>query len=398
MSTMVNNSFPNLLMGRGAAGDIGKVLKDAGFKHVFMVHGPYITKSIIEKVKKSIAEAGLKCTVYGKMEPEVPDYCVFEGVEEARRAGDVDVFLGVGGGSSMDGTKVINLLMHNEEPLKQYYVRNGGGAPQNPGLPIYLICTTAGTGSEVDAAAVVVDATEKNIKNPMGSRLCMYPTLSVIDPELYASLPRDYTASTGVDAFCHAYESYTGMRQLWSPLSDMYCINAMSTIIKYLPLAVNDLANIDYREKLALAATMSGMAVELARNHSGHALTHAIGSTTHATHGVCAASVEPFMAEYITKVRYDRNRDVLKLFGVEVPDGLSPEELGAKLREAMLEFFNSVGVLTLKDQGKTREQVMAASELAFSDFITHRFAAEGCDLEMKDIEEMLGKICTQAGL
>lgn len=398
MSTLVNNSFPNLLMGRGASDSLGDVMSKAGYRHAFLVHGPNIPAQIPARVQASIEKAGLKCSVYGRMEPQVPDSCVYEGVEAAKAAGDIDVIVGVGGGSSMDGAKVINLLLHNPGPLSQYYVRNGGGNPTNPGLPIYLVCTTAGTGSEVDAAAVVVDATEKNIKNPMGNRLCMYPTLSVIDPELYATLPAADTAITGVDAFTHAYEAYTGLRNLWSPLSDMYCMQAMRTIVRCLPQVVKDPENLDLREEMALAATMSGMAVELARNHSGHALAHALGSTTHTPHGVCAASVEPFMAEYITPIRYEKNKKVLSLFGVTLPDDASAEELGAELKNAMLRFFDSVQLPSLKDCGTNREAVVAAVDLAYADFITHRFANEGKDLDEAALTHMLENVADQAGL
>lgn len=398
MSVHVNNNFPDLLMGRGAAKEIGEILKKAGHKHVFLVHGPNIPKSTIEKVVGYVTDAGLKCTTFGGMEPEVPDTCVYAGVEAAKAAGDIDVMLGVGGGSTMDGTKILNLMIHNPGPLSQYFVRNGMGNPQNPGLPIYLIVTVAGTGSEVDAAAVCVDTLEDNMKNPMGCKLCFWPTLSITDPELYTTLPADYTASSGFDAFCHSYEAYTGMTALQSPLSDRYALDAMSILIEYLPKAVNDLENVEYREQVALGATMGGMATELARNHSGHAVVHAIGSACHAPHGVCAASVEAFMAEYITPVRRERNRKVLSLFGVETPEDISNEELGAKLRDAMLDFCKTIRVKKLKDFGITREQVMNAASYAFNDRITHRFAAEGRDLDMDAIVTMLGKIADEAGL
>ena len=398
MSTLVKFDFPQILMGRGASREIGQRLRDDGFHHAFLVHGPNITRSIVDGVQKSILDADLRCSVFGGMQPQVPDTCVYEGVEAARKAGDIDVLVAVGGGSTMDGTKVINLLLHNDPPLFQYYMRNGGGNPKNPGLPLYMIATTAATGSEVDAAAVVYDTMERNIKNPMGSRLCFMPTLSVIDPELYVTLPAAETAVTGADAFLHSYEAYTGMDALWSPLSDRLALDAMNLILQYLPLAVKDLTNVDYREKLALAAMLSGMATELARNHVGHSFAHAIGSTTHATHGVCAASVVPFVAEFITRIRRKRHMDILKLFGIEVSEDISSEDLGAKLRDTMFAFWKRVGVPTLKDEGISRASVMAAADLAYADRITHRFEKDGCDLTQDDVAAILKQVCDQADL
>lgn len=392
MAAMFNHFTP-LLMGRGAVKEIGEKIRADGGTSVLFVHDRALPAEIVDRVASSFAASGLKCTVFCDVEPEVPDSCVYACVDAAQKAGDIDAIVALGGGSTMDCAKIANLLLNNPMPLSQYFIW-GSAKTQNSGYPLYLIPTTAGSGDEHMAAAVVCDSENNGRKSPVVSRECFTARFAVIDPELTLSVPKDFTAISGFDAFAHCYESYTGNAALQTPLSDLIALDGMRLVVENLPLAVQHPDHIEYRENMCLAATMSGIATEMARNHAGHALAHALGSTTHAPHGVCVAAVEPFMAEHFTSARYERNRKVLRLFGDDVADGASAQELGRKLREAMLRFLAQIEMPSLKDYGISKASVVACHSIALSDPAMHRIA--GADVTAEKLTEMLGNICAAA--
>lgn len=389
MSAMFNNFTP-LLMGRGASREVGQRIKAAGGSSVLLIHDEQLPASIIAPIRENLETAGLKCTVFCDLEAEIPDYCVERGVAAARQAGKVDFLLAVGGGSAMDCAKAVNLLLNNPPPLSQYFIKNGGRA-EKAGYPIYAIPTTAGTGCEHTKAAVVCDSKDNGSKNPLVSEECFAISLAILDPELLLSLPKKQTAITGIDAFSHSYEAFTGMKELRTPLSNLVALDGMKLVIQYLPLAIQEPENVEYREKLLTAATLGGIASEMARGHMGHGFAHSIGSVIHAPHGVCVGSMMPFVAEAISGVRCEENREVLALFGYETAQ-LSPYEVGVKLREAMLAFMRKVGLPTLADYGATRQQLQKCAEISAGDRTMHRFRDEGKDMDMETITALFDQL------
>lgn len=384
------NSFTPMYMGRGAALEIGRLISERGGHSVLLIHDVNLPAALVEPVVAAVRGAGLRCTVFCDLEAEVPDYCVQRALEALRATGDVDFLLALGGGSSMDCTKALNILVNNPGPLSRYYIRNGGKA-EKPGLPIIAIPTTSGSGSEFMAAAVVCDSENEGQKCPLASPLCCATSLAVIDPCLMTTVPKDYTAITGVDVIGHCYEGYTGNTALWSPMLDQIALDGISLAVKYLPKAMKDLSNVDYREKLALASSFGGLSSEMGRGHMGHGFAHALGSTVHAPHGVCVAAAMPFVMEFITPARMEKNREVLRLFGGDCPEDASPAELGAALRDAVLAFFREVGVPTLDQYGATREKVMDAAKYAVKDVALRRI--KGAEMDDEVVNQILTKIC-----
>lgn len=394
MSAMFNNFTP-LLMGRGAALEIGQRIRENGGTSVFFVHDRQLPAAVVDRIKESLVKADLRYSEFCDVEPEVPDWSIDICLKAAQKAGDIDTILAVGGGSTMDTAKIVNLLLNNPPPLSDYYIWSEK-KEHKPGFPLYLIPTTAGSGDEHMAAAVVCDTKNGNRKSPLVSKNCFTPKFAVIDPELTLSVPADYTAISGIDAFAHCYESYTGQSQLWTPLSDLAALEGMRLAVNYLPLTVKEPGNVEYREKMCLAATLGGIATEMARNHAGHSLAHALGSTVHAPHGVCVACVEPFMAEHYTRARCEKNRTVLGLFGVDAPADAAPEEIGALLRDAMLSFIRDAGVPKLDSYGVTAEMVYECRDIALADPLMHRISE--ADVSGEVLDGMLKNICRVNGL
>ena len=393
MSAMFNNFTP-LLFGRGASREVGQRIKTAGGTSVLLVHDEQLPASITEPIVENLKSAGLKCTVFCDLEAEIPDYCVENGAEVARQAGDIDFLLALGGGSAMDCTKAINLLLNNPPPLSQYFLKNGGQAKKT-GFPICAIPTTAGTGCEHTKAAVICDSRDNGSKNPVICEMCFSVSLAILDPELLLSLPPRQTAITGIDAFSHSYEAFTGMKELRTPLSNLVALAGMRLVIEYLPRAVRDPSNVDFRENLLTAATLGGIASEMARGHMGHGFAHAIGSVVHAPHGVCVGSIMPFVAEVVTSVRAAENRKVLSLFDAGAASTLPDEEVGGALKRAMLEFLDTVSLPSLREYGATRKAMEQCAKLSEGDRTMHRFRDEGLDMDRDVISALMNRLCTQ---
>lgn len=386
-------TFVPIVSGVGAAKRTGEEAKALGCTRVLLVHGPTLPTSSVDVVKNSLTASGIEWVEYGKALPDVPDYVVEDAVAFAKQAGKIDGIVGLGGGSTMDTAKAINVMLHNPAPIQQYFLINGG-VVKNPGVPLILIPTTSGTGSDQTRAAVIMNTSE-DVKRPMLSESCCLAKVCILDPEMAATMPPFLTAFTGYDAFSHAYEAYTGDDESAGPISDVLAVWAMQTIVDYLPLAVKDCGNLEYREKLANAATIAGMATANARSHLGHCFGHAIGSRTHAPHGVSVACNLPFIAEFITDKNYEKNSIVAKMFGIDVYDGMPAEELGAKLKDALHNFENTIGCPTLKDYNVTREKVMSSYDLIIVDPLFQRGKKH---MTTDEARETLEKICDYYGL
>lgn len=381
-------TFVPIVSGRGAAKRTGEEVKALGCKKVLLVHGPTLPTSSVDVIKKSLNAHGIEFAEYGNALPDVPDYIVEEAVAFAKEVGGIDGIVGLGGGSTMDTAKAINLMLNNPAPIQQYFAINGGVA-KNPGYPLILIPTTSGTGSDQTRAAVVMNTSE-DVKRPLLSDICCLAKVCILDPEMAVTMPPFLTAFTGYDAFSHAYEAYTGDDESAGPISDVLAVWAMETIVKYLPLAIEDGSNLEYREMLANAATIAGMSTANARSHLGHCFGHAIGSRTHAPHGVSVACNLPFIVDFVTDANYEKNSVVAKMFGIDVYEGMPAEELGAKLREALQNFENTIGCPTLKDYNVTRQKVMDSYDLIVVDPLFQRGKKH---MTTEEAKEILVKIC-----
>lgn len=356
------------IFGRGTAKTTGEEAKKLGMTKVLFLHGPVLPKASIKIVADSLTEAGIEYIEYGGVQENVPDYTIDEAIALVQENGGVDGLIGLGGGSTMDTTAVVNMMLNNPPPVSQYYIRNGG-LPKNAGYPYIQIPTTSGTGAESTMASVVYDR-ELDLKCPLFNKICLLATAAIIDPELALTMPRDLTASTGYDAFSHAFESFTTNWETMSPASDAMNKEAMRLLVEYLPLAVDNLDNIDYREKVAYGAVLAGIGTGNAKAQKGHCFGHAIGSRTHGVpHGVTIAAALPHVAEHSSPYRYDRCKFVAEVFGIEVPEGMSGEALGKVLHDALRAFEKRVGVPGLKQYGVTRAQIMSAIDLMVKDIL-----------------------------
>lgn len=388
MSSNYNILIPTLY-GNGSINQIGERTKALGCSKVIYVYDKTLPKNMVDLIADSLTASGVKYVPFNNVQPNLPDFTVKEACEAAEAAGGVDGIIGLGGGSAMDTAKCINVMLNNPWPMSQYY-RVNGGVINNPGFPLILVPTTAGTGAELTVAAVVTD-TEHDVKRPITSTNCCMASLAIVDPELTYSMPAKLTAITGYDAFSHAFESYTSDDGAMSPVTDALSLSAMKTIVTCLPRLLQELDNHQLREQMAYAANLAGVCIANAHAHKGHSLGHAIGSLTHAPHGVSVACNLPYIAREITDAYYDRIKTVVKeVFGIDVPENISVSELGAIIEKAIRSFDEAIGCPTIKDYGATREQIMATKSLILADAL---FYTGRASFDEQKLDSILEEIC-----
>ena len=290
--TVFTYGAPQLKFGSGASDEIGHDLAAYDVDRVLVVTDPGVAASgAPRRVADHLAAYGMEAVVFDRSHVEPTDASMAEAVEFARGVGPFDAIVAVGGGSSIDTAKAVNLLTTNDGELADYLNApvGKGLAPARALLPLVAVPTTTGTGSE-STTVCVLDVLEQQVKTGI-SHPRLRPTLAVIDPELMLSQPPGVTASAGMDILCHALESYTAR---WytsydrkrpeqrvpycgaNPISDMWSEKALALLATSFRRAVHHGDDQQARGDMALAATFAGMGFGNAGVHIPHANAYPI--------------------------------------------------------------------------------------------------------------------------
>jgi alcohol dehydrogenase class IV len=268
----------------GASTRLAAQVRAMGCSSVLLVtDAGVIAARILDAVLDGFEAEQMAVTVFSQVQADPPESVILAAVDAAKSCG-ADCVVGLGGGSSLDAAKLAALLARSDETLSEIY---GINQAKGPRLPLILVPTTAGTGSEVTAVSVVTTgAGEKNVViSPM-----LLPDLAVLDAELTLGLPAHVTAATGIDAMVHAVEAYTS-KHLKNPLSDCLAREALRLLSGSLFQACKDGTNLEARENMLLGACLAGMAFANAPVAAVHALAYPIGARFHVPHGVSNALV-----------------------------------------------------------------------------------------------------------
>ena len=206
-----------------------------------------------------------------------------------------DCIIAIGGGSSIDVGRGINIVRVNGGKIADYV--NPDKAIK-PCPDLIAVPTTSGTGSEMSNALIVTDQqTQSKLAVLADQAVSEY---AILNPDLVMTLPKNMTIATGLDAFAHAAEAYTS--NLSSPITDAICEKVMYLIVKYLPSAVKDGNDREARERMMVAAALGGWMLNNAGTHLGHSIAHIVGSKYHIPHGMACAYALPGVLEYISPV------------------------------------------------------------------------------------------------
>lgn len=228
----------------------------------------------IDKVISLLNENDVSAIVYDKILPNPIKSHVMEAAAICHDRG-CDFIIGLGGGSTIDSAKAIAVMARNDGDFWDYVMGGSGkGRAVKNALPVVAIPTTAGTGTEVDPWAVITNE-DRQEKIGFGCEKT-FPALSIVDPELMLSIPAHLTAYQGFDAFFHAAEGF--IANCATPISDIYALEAIRLLYKYLPVAVKDGRNLKARAKVAWASTLAGMVEATSSCTSEHSMEHAMSA------------------------------------------------------------------------------------------------------------------------
>ena len=287
--------------GAGRITELNEISKNLG-KKCLMVSRPVngSQKETYKRINTILAEAGVSVFHFDEIIPNPTTEGVENGIKKALEH-QVDFVLGVGGGSVMDSAKLIAFLYTEngkvdwEDAIEKYSNPFAIGKSPDSALPFVAVSTTSGTGSQSTQAAVVTDTANKNKVTIFHSGL--FPSVSIIDPELMLSVPAHVTAATGFDAFTHAFESYLG--NLTSPLTESMSLQAIKIVFDYLPKAIENSSDIEARTQLAWADTLAGMCLANGGAQLPHPLGEIIGGICpRVAHGETLAIVYPEFLKY----------------------------------------------------------------------------------------------------
>jgi alcohol dehydrogenase class IV len=290
--TVFTYGAPQLKFGVGACDEIGWDLANDGVRRVLLVTDPHVHASgAPDRVADGLRRHDVEVVVYDEVHVEPTDDSFRHAIDFAAAAGRFDAIVAVGGGSSIDTAKAVNLLSTNPGELMDYVNApvGGGAAPTKPLLPLVAVPTTTGTGAE-STTICVLDVLSLHVKTGI-SHPKLRPTMAVVDPSLTLTQPAGVTASSGMDILCHALESYTA--QPYSdfdrkqpeqrvpycganPISDMWSERAMALLAGSFRAAVAHGDDTAARGEMALAATMAGLGFGNAGVHIPHANAYPI--------------------------------------------------------------------------------------------------------------------------
>ncbi|MGN6331042.1 MAG: hydroxyacid-oxoacid transhydrogenase [Motilibacteraceae bacterium] len=285
--TVFTYGAPALTFGAGAADEIGSDLAQLGAQRVLVVTDPGVAATgWPQRVAEQMAGFGIEAHVWAGAHVEPTDVSLRTAVEHARTSGPWDAFVAVGGGSSIDTAKAVNLLTTNPGELMDYVNLpvGAGRAPTQPLKPLVAVPTTTGTGSE-STTICVLDVLDLHVKTGIGHAR-LRPTLAVVDPLLTRSQPPMVTAASGMDILCHALESWTAKPYTdferkqpcervpycgANPVADMWSEKALALLARSFRTAVRDGDDVQARLDMAMAATFAGMGFGNAGVHIPHA-------------------------------------------------------------------------------------------------------------------------------
>ncbi|MBR5566391.1 MAG: iron-containing alcohol dehydrogenase [Roseburia sp.] len=347
-----------VLSGAGSIYKIPELVKQEGLKKVLVVTTPgFIRRGSLTPFFESLTKAGVSYAVFSEVQPDPTTDCIEEAVAHYSKE-QCEAIIAIGGGSVIDCSKALGARI--ARPKKSI--------PQMAGLlkvlkripNIYAVPTTAGTGSEATAGAVITNAADHYKFTILD--LCLVPQYAILDPELTVGLPAHITAVTGMDALTHAVEAYTN--RFCSPTAKKQAYEAVKLIYENLLTAYEDGSNIKARENMLLASYYAGMAIN--SNFIGyvHALAHGIGGLYGVTHGMANAIIMPYVLEAFGDAASKKLSNLAELVGI----GGASEQKNAKA------FIDSI-----REMNKKMNIPDKVAELQEKDFktLTSRAVKEG---------------------
>ncbi|WEG72571.1 iron-containing alcohol dehydrogenase [Vagococcus intermedius] len=341
-----------------------QVLKEASYKKPLIVMDSFLNSTpIVNKLKEDLTNEGIDFIVYDKIVSDPPTNLVDEGAVICNKQ-QCDSIIAIGGGSSIDVARGINIVKHNGGKIKDY-VTFEGEIKECPGL--ISVPTTSGTGSELSNALIVTDLkTNTKLAVLADNSVSEY---AILNPELLMSLPKNMTIATGLDTFSHAAEGYTS--NLSSPVTDAICEKIMFLVAKYLPLAVEDGSNREARERMMVAAALGGWMLNNCGTHIGHSTAHILGSKYKIPHGMACAYALPGALEHVAPVLPKKIKEIGYILGATFPENASVEEIASITSNRYRDFRDNIlGMAPFSELQIDKNELLTNAK----DIVEERFA------------------------
>jgi alcohol dehydrogenase len=323
------------------------------------------------EVVADLAANGVKAEVFSDTQAELPVEGVYACVEKYK-AFAPEVIIGFGGGSCQDLAKLVSLLLTHGGPLSNYY---GEFKVPGPVIPLILMPTTSGTGSEVTPVAVLGDP-DREMKVGISSPE-LIPNVAICDPELTLTCPAGLTALSGADALGHAIEAFAAVSRPATPdiafkrvfvgknaLSDHHARTAIRLIFKWLPTAVRDGSNLEARSAVMMASMLAGMAFGTGGTGAAHAIQYPIGALTHTAHGLGIGILLPYTMAFNKQAAGEVYDEIADLVGAPVKNGDKAEAAIDAVRKLFAEIGIPVGIDALGVSEKDIDWIAERSVLA----------------------------------
>jgi len=364
--------------GQGAILSITEEAKLRGFKKAFVCSDPDLIKfNVTKKVTDLLDKEGLEYEIYSDIKANPTIENVQSGVAAFKKSG-ADYIIAIGGGSSMDTSKAIGIIITNPE-FEDVRSLEGLSPTKNPCVPIFAVPTTAGTAAEVTINYVITDVEKKR------KFVCVdphdIPVVAFVDPDMMSSMPKGLTASTGMDALTHAIEGYTTKGA--NIITDMFNLKAIELIAKSLRGAVENTA--EGREGMAVGQYLTGMGFSNCGLGIVHSMAHGLGALYDTPHGVANAIILPTVMEYNADAVGEKLRDVAKAMGVEGTENMSEAEYKKAAVDAVKKLSEDVGI------PKDLKEIVKPEDV---DFLSQSAMDDACrpgnprDPKFEDIKEL----------
>ena len=332
----------NISFGAGAAAVLPELLAKHGLKKVMVIYdGGVKAAGISSKVLAEIEKAGVETVVFDSVIPNPTNELVETAAVLAKKE-QVGGFVAVGGGSSIDTAKAVNVLMTNPGPISTY---GGMNMLKHPCLPLIAIPTTAGTSSEITNVSALID-TQKVVKYVViDDRIT--PSDVIADPEFTRTAPAGVTAATGMDAITHAVESY--ISNMATPLTKYNSLKGLEILHRNIERVVADGNDMEAREQMMLGCIITGFAFSNANLGFVHAIAHTLSAHFGLAHGMANACVLPYVMAYNSGAVPEEMAELAEAIGLKRSGDLEKDRL--LLSDALLDLIRRLKIRTLSEQG-----------------------------------------------
>lgn len=348
--------------------DLGKMLTEIcqveRYERPLVVTDSFVgSMTLVAGAIETLASAGISVAIFDEVKSDPLSGTVAAGVKMFT-AHHADAIIAIGGGSSMDVARGINIVRVNGGSIIDYtdpskLIAHCGG--------MIAVPTTAGTGSEMSNALVITDEqTSQKLAVLAGPATSEY---AVLNADLMLTLPANMTIACGLDAFCHAAEGY--LSNLASPVTDAICEKVMFLLYNYLPRAVTNGQDREARERVMVASTLAGWMLNNAGTIVGHSMAHVLGAKYHIVHGEAVGYALPAVMEFVAPVREKKVREIGQILGAVFPQNAPAEQTAIIASRAFKDFRDRmIGLHPFEDYGISTDEVVGNAQAV----VDERFA------------------------